>query len=109
IGGGAILPISDYVQYMPNFQQKVEEWGLTEEIEAQRQADGKYYMIPGLHEVAKHQYSVAIRQDLWDDAGLEHPKTWDEFAQQLAVIAEENPDLDHAMTDRWSINGPIEA
>ncbi|PRZ09537.1 carbohydrate ABC transporter substrate-binding protein (CUT1 family) [Isoptericola sp. CG 20/1183] len=109
IGGGAILPISDYVQYMPNFQQKVSDWGLTEEIEAQRQADGKYYMIPGLHEVAKHQYSVAIRQDLWDAAGLEHPTTWDEFAEQLAVIAEENPDLDHAMTDRWSINGPIEA
>lgn len=109
IGGGAILPISDYVQYMPNFQQKVADWDLTEEIEAQRQADGKYYMIPGLHEVAKHQYSVAIRQDLWDEAGLEHPATWDEFAEQLAVIAEENPDLDYAMTDRWSINGPIEA
>jgi putative aldouronate transport system substrate-binding protein len=109
IGGGAILPISDYVQHMPHFQQKVEEWGLTEEVEAQRQADGKYYMIPGLHEVAKHQYSIAIRQDLWDAAGLEHPTTWDEFAEQLATIAEENPDLAYPMTDRWSINGPIEA
>lgn len=109
IGGGAILPISDYVQYMPHFQQKVEDWDLTEEIEAQRQADGKYYMIPGIHEVAKHQYSIAIRQDLWDAAGLEHPTTWDEFAEQLATIAEENPDLAYPMTDRWSINGPVEA
>ncbi|WP_166845189.1 extracellular solute-binding protein [Isoptericola sp. BMS4] len=109
ISGGAILPISDYVQYMPNFQQKVEEWDLTDEVEAQRQADGKYYMIPGFHEVPKHQYSIAIRQDLWDDAGLEHPATWDEFAEQLKIIAEENPELDYAMTDRWSINGPIEA
>lgn len=109
IGSGAILPISDYVQHMPNFLEKVEEWGLQEEIDAQKQADGKYYMIPGLHEVPKPQYSLAIRQDLWDDAGLEHPKTWEEFSEQLAVIKKENPDLDFAMTDRWSVNGPLEA
>ena len=109
IGGGALLPISDYVQYMPNFQQKVEEWGLQAEVDQQKQEDGKYYMIPGLHEIPKPQYSVTIRQDLWDEAGLEHPKTWDEFQEQLATIAEENPDLDYAMTDRWSVNGPMEA
>ncbi|MBO0609293.1 ABC transporter substrate-binding protein [Myceligenerans salitolerans] len=110
VSGGALLPISDYVQYMPNFQQRVEEWDLQAEIDAQKQEDGKYYMIPGLHEVTiPGAYTVAIRQDLWDDAGLEHPATWDELADQLRVIKEENPELDYPMTDRWSINGPIEA
>ncbi|GAA1848595.1 extracellular solute-binding protein [Myceligenerans crystallogenes] len=109
VSSGALLPISDYVQHMPNFLQKVEDWGLQEEIDAQKKGDGKYYMIPGLHEVPKPQYSIAIRQDLWDDAGLEHPRTWDEFAEQLQVIKDENPDLKYPYSDRWSINGPIEA
>ncbi|WP_125773165.1 extracellular solute-binding protein [Antribacter gilvus] len=109
IGGGALLPISDYLEYMPNLQQKIEDWDLQEEFDAQKQADGKFYMIPGIHEAAKPQYSIAIRQDLWDKADLDHPKTYEEFAEQLAVIKEQNPDLAYPMTDRWSINGPIEA
>ena len=110
VSGGALLPISDYVQYMPNFQQKVEEWDLQAEIDAQKQEDGKYYMIPGIHEITiPGAYTVAIRKDLWEEAGLEHPKTWDELADQLQVIKDENPDLKYPMTDRWSINGPIEA
>ncbi|MBL0887213.1 ABC transporter substrate-binding protein [Myceligenerans indicum] len=110
VSGGALLPISDYVQYMPNFEQKVEEWGLGAEIDAQKQEDGKYYMIPGIHQVTiPGAYTVAIRKDLWDDAGLSEPATWDEFADQLKVIKQKNPDLDYPMTDRWSINGPIEA
>jgi putative aldouronate transport system substrate-binding protein len=110
VSGGALLPISDYVQYMPNFQQKIEEWGLQAEVDAQKKEDGKYYMIPGIHEVTiPGMYSVAIRKDLWDDAGLGQPATWDEFADQLRTIKAENPDLKYPMTDRWSINGPIEA
>ncbi|MFD2797636.1 extracellular solute-binding protein [Promicromonospora vindobonensis] len=110
VSGGALLPISDYVQYMPNFQQKVEEWDLQEEIDAQKQEDGKFYMIPGIHEITiPGAYTVAIRKDLWEEAGLEHPKTWDELAEQLQVIKDENPDLKYPMTDRWSTNGPIEA
>jgi putative aldouronate transport system substrate-binding protein len=107
--GGALLPVSDYLDYLPNFQDKVEKWGLQENLDRLRQADGKFYVLPGLHENPKPSYSVAIREDLWADAGLEDPKTWDEFADQLEVIKEENPELDYPYTERWSINGPMEA
>jgi putative aldouronate transport system substrate-binding protein len=107
--GGALLPVSDYLDYLPNFQDKVEKWGLQEDLDRLRQADGKFYVLPGLHENPKPSYSVAIREDLWADAGLEDPKTWDEFADQLEVIKEENPELDYPYTERWSINGPMEA
>jgi putative aldouronate transport system substrate-binding protein len=107
--GGALLPVSDYLDYLPNFQDKVEKWGLQEDLDRLRQADGKFYVLPGLHENPKPGYSIAIREDLWAEAGLEDPKTWDEFADQLEVIKEKNPELDYPYTERWSINGPMEA
>ncbi|GAA4699226.1 carbohydrate ABC transporter substrate-binding protein, CUT1 family [Promicromonospora umidemergens] len=107
--GGAVLPVSDYLDYLPNFMDKVEKWGLQEDLDRLRQADGKFYVLPGLHENPKPSYSVAIRGDWWEDAGLEDPKTWDEFADQLEVIKEEHPEIDYPYTERWSINGPMEA
>lgn len=103
VSGGALLPVSDYFQYMPNFTQKVEEWGLQDELDTHRQADGKIYQLPGLREVPDVQYTVVIREDLWENAGItEDPATWEEFQQQLAQVMEANPDLDYAMSDRWT-------
>lgn len=107
--GGAVLPVSDYLDYLPNFMDKVEKWGLQEDLDRLRQADGKFYVLPGLHENPKPSYSVAIRGDWWDEAGLENPKTWEEFADQLEVIKKEHPEIDYPYTERWSINGPMEA
>ncbi|AEG43256.1 carbohydrate ABC transporter substrate-binding protein (CUT1 family) [Isoptericola variabilis J7] len=109
VSGGALLPISDYVEHMPNFLDKIERWGLEAEIENLRQADGKYYLLPGIHEIAKPQYSIAIRKDLWEKAGLtEDPATWDEFATQLEAVKQANPELEYAFSDKWSINSPME-
>lgn len=107
--GGALLPVSDYLDYLPNFMDKVEKWGLQEDLDRTRQADGKFYVLPGLHENPKPSYSIAIRADLWEEQGLEDPETWEEFHQQLKIIDEAYPELDYAYSDRWSINGPIEA
>lgn len=107
--GGALLKVSDYLDYMPNFQDKIEKWGLQDDLDRTRDANGDFYVLPGLLEQAKPDYTIAIRADLWDEAGLEDPTTWDEFAEQLAVIQEEFPELDHPYTERWSINGPMEA
>lgn len=108
VSGGAILPVSDYFEYMPNFQQKIEDWGLEEELEAGEQEDGKNYLLPGLREVPDIQYSVMIRDDLWKAAGItEDPETWDEFAEQLATVKAANPDLQYALSDRWTDQTPL--
>lgn len=110
VAGGAILPVSDYLDHLPNFVDKVERWGLQDEIDNLRQEDGKFYLLPGLHEQPKPQYSFAIRKDLFEAAGItEEPATFDELAEQLEAVLAANPELDHAYTDRWSLNGPIEA
>ena len=104
VSGGALLPISDYVQYMPNFQKRVEDWDLQPYIDNLEQADGKYYMLPGLYESPQPQYSIAIRQDVWEKSGItEDPKTWDDFKDDLETLKAANPGV-WPMSDRWSQN-----
>ncbi|MFE5342831.1 extracellular solute-binding protein [Isoptericola sp. NPDC056578] len=103
VSGGALLPVSDYLEYMPNFAQKVEDWGLQDEIDNLRQDDGKYYILPGLREIPDVQYTVMINDDMWKKAGVtEDPATWDEFTEDLAKVKEANPGLDYAFSDRWT-------
>src|SRR5699024_7128891 len=62
IAGGAILPVSDYLEYLPNFTDKMEKWGLTEVIDNRlRQEDGKFYLLPGLRETIRAQYTYTVR------------------------------------------------
>jgi putative aldouronate transport system substrate-binding protein len=110
VSGGAILPVSDYLDYLPNFQQKVADWGLQEEVDNLRQDDGKFYMLPGIREIPDVQYSVVIRDDLWKKAGItEDPETWDDFVADLQKVQEANPELGHAFSDRWTDSQPLGA
>jgi putative aldouronate transport system substrate-binding protein len=108
VSGGAILPASDFVQYMPNYMDKVEKWGLEEDLDQLRQEDGKYYLFPGFREQPRPEYSFAVRSDIWEELGLSlEPATFDELRDQLRTVKEAYPDA-YPMTDRWSANGPIE-
>ncbi|GAA1976403.1 extracellular solute-binding protein [Isoptericola halotolerans] len=110
VSGGSLLPVSDYLEYLPNFRQKVEEWGLQEEIDNLRQDDDKYYMLPGIREIPDVQYSVVIRDDLWREAGItEDPQTWEEFAEDLQTVQDAHPELDYAFSDRWTDGQPLGA
>jgi multiple sugar transport system substrate-binding protein/putative aldouronate transport system substrate-binding protein len=92
VSSGAILPISDYVEHMPNFQKYVEEWDLADMIENLKQADGKYYMLPGLQEVSVPVFTLIIRKDVFDAVGAGTPETWDEMRDALVKIKAEYPD-----------------
>ncbi len=111
VSGGTLLPISDYVKYMPNFQARVKDWDLQDAIDNLKQADGKYYMLPGLYQSPQPQYSIAIRQDAWEKAGItEDPETWDDLKADLTKLKDANPGV-WPMSDRWSTtnNNPLGA
>ena len=110
IAGRAILPVSDYLEYLPNFRDKVEQWGLQEHIDKLLvQEDGKYYLLPGLRESPRPQYTYAVRADVWEELGLSfEPATFDDFAADLETVKAAYPDA-WPLTDRWSENGPLEA
>ncbi|NNN37497.1 extracellular solute-binding protein [Streptomyces sp. S3(2020)] len=106
VSSGAILPVSEYVHLMPNYQDKVKKWQLEPELDSIRQSDGKYYLLPGLHEKVKSGYSLSFRTDVLDRLGLALPETWDEVYDVLKALRAEYPDK-YPWTDRWSTNTPF--
>lgn len=105
VSSGAILPVSDYIDLMPNFKDKVERWGLDANLDTLRQEDGKYYVLPGLHEAVWQDYTIAVRTDIMEELGLEQPKDWDEFRDMLAAMKAAYPDV-YPLSDRFSIPTP---
>ncbi|WFE30307.1 extracellular solute-binding protein [Solwaraspora sp. WMMD791] len=108
VSSGAILPVSDYIDLMPHFQDKVAKWNLQGDIDSLRQQDGKFYLLPGLHEDVWTDYTIAVRTDILAELGLEEPATWDEFRDMLRAMKAAYPDV-YPMSDRWSIPTPLGA
>ncbi|MEZ3159021.1 sugar ABC transporter substrate-binding protein [Microbacterium sp. BWT-B31] len=107
VAGGALLPISDFTQYMPNFTDKVEKWGLQKDIDNLRQADGKFYLLPGVSEVVVPQYSYVVRKDIWDELGLSYePDTFDDFKAELEKVHKAYPDKD-VISDEFNSPDPL--
>ncbi|ASW54420.1 extracellular solute-binding protein [Plantactinospora sp. KBS50] len=104
IASGAILPVSDYLDLMPNFKDKVAKWKLESNIDGLRQADGKFYLLPGLHEAAWQDYTLAARTDVLEKLGIATPQTWDDITNMLRAIKQAYPDK-YPLSDRWS-NAP---
>src|SRR5699024_11854193 len=75
VASGTILPISDYVDLMPHFQEKVEKWEIEPFLEELRQKDDKYYLLPGVHENVWPDYTLAIRTDIVEELDLDMPRT----------------------------------
>src|SRR5690625_3882042 len=92
VSSGAVVPTSDYDEHMPNFRTYVEDWDLAEMIDNIKQADGKYYMLPGLQEVSAPVFSLVVRKDVFDEVAGGIPNTWDELRDALRAIKEECPD-----------------
>lgn len=89
---GAVLPMSEYVDYMPNFQRYSEEWDLTGMLDNLRQDDGRYYMAPGLQEVSVPTFTLIIRKDVFDEVGAPAPETWEDLRTGLELVKEKYPD-----------------
>ncbi len=93
VNGGQVVAISDWVQYMPNYQKCVKDWGIDQYLKVQLQANGKYYKLPGIWEAAGGGYAYMIRKDVWEAAGVditELEKTWtyDDFYEACKKVKE---------------------
>ena len=78
-GLGQLLPVTDVVDKM-----KDKAGGMVEPALALSAAKGDYWGMPyGLDAIAMY-----ARQDLLDEAGLDYPATWEEFAETAAALQE---------------------
>ena len=79
VAGGGVVAVSDYVQYMPNFSAFVEKYNMNPDLDTIRQNDGKFYRLPGMHQAALQDYTIEVREDIFEAAGYnvrELEKTW---------------------------------
>jgi len=101
VGGGAILAASDYTDKMPNFSDKVKKWNLEPDLATLRQADGKFYLFPGLHQTLALDYTLAARTDVLEADGLDIPGTWDELRTVLKKLKQKHPEVQFPFSDRF--------
>lgn len=91
VASGAILPVSDYIDLMPNFKAKVAKWHMEAQLDTLRQLDGKFYILPGMHEDVWPDYTYGIRTDILKQLNLKVPATLDEFHDVLAAMKKAYP------------------
>lgn len=89
---GALVPISDYEQWIPNFTERVKEFVLEDAVEAKKLQDGKLYYMPSLTDKPFYDGGLILRQDFLEAKGLSEPKTFDDLYGILKAYKEENPD-----------------
>ena len=115
VDGGAIVPISDYVQYMPYYTDFYNTYNLSADIQTITRANGKYYKLPGMKEANLINYSFVIRKDIWDAAGvdvvaLQKDWTWADLLDALikvkAYMVEQGmcSEDDYIWSDLWCGN-----
>ncbi|MCZ7436803.1 extracellular solute-binding protein [Micromonospora sp. WMMC241] len=105
VSSGAILPVSDYLDLMPHFKEKLEKWNLQPEMDTLRQEDGKFYLLPGLHEKPWQDYTLAVRTDVLEQLKIPSPTTWDEVYTMLKAMKAAHPDL-YPLSDRFGKPNP---
>lgn len=88
---GALVPISDYADWTPNFNERVAEFGLQDKVDSLSLEDGKRYYMPSLTDKPFYDGGLILRQDFLDAKGLEAPKTYDDLYNILKAYKEENP------------------
>jgi putative aldouronate transport system substrate-binding protein len=91
VDGGAVVAVSDYVKYMPNFTAFYNKYNMKPDVDTIVKADGKFYRLPGMHEKALQDYTMMFRKDIFDAAGynleeLEKTWTWDDLYDILVGV-----------------------
>ncbi len=88
---GALVAISDYSDWTPNFNKMVEKFGMEDELKQLNLKDGKRYYMPSLTDVPFYDGGLILREDLLEKYGLDTPKTFDDLYNVLKVFKKYNP------------------
>lgn len=91
VDGGAVVAVSDYTQYMPNFTYFYDTYNMKADVDTIVRADGKFYRLPGMHEMAIQDYTIIVRDDIFKAAGydvaeLEKTWTWESLYDVLVGV-----------------------
>ncbi|GHV52761.1 sugar ABC transporter substrate-binding protein [Spirochaetia bacterium] len=88
---GAIVPISDYPQWTPEWNARVQEFGIQADVDALKLKDGKRYSLPSLTDVPFYDGGLILREDVLAKYKLPAPKTYDDLYAVLKAYKADNP------------------
>jgi putative aldouronate transport system substrate-binding protein len=88
---GAILPVSDYSNWTPNWNDRVTEFGLKADVDRLKLKDGKLYLLPSLYDQPFYDAGLLLREDLLAKYGLPAPKTFDDLYNIAKAYKKDNP------------------
>jgi putative aldouronate transport system substrate-binding protein len=88
---GAIVSISDYVSWTPNWNTWVNEFNLQADVDSLKLKDGKRYSLPRLFDAPFYDGGLVLREDVLNKYGLSAPRTFDELYTILKAYKKDNP------------------
>lgn len=89
---GAAVAISDYPDWTPNFNARVAEFGLENDVEQLKLGDGKRYYMPQLFDKPFYDGGLILREDYLEAKGFAAPKTFDDLYEILKAYKADYPD-----------------
>jgi sn-glycerol 3-phosphate transport system substrate-binding protein len=98
INGDYIIPLDDYINAMPDAQAYLNDFYPA--FLANSRYDGKIWSIPFQRSVVVLYYN----QDLFDEAGLQPPTSWETWAEAARQLTRREGD----QVTRWGIEYPSE-
>lgn len=107
VTSGQILPISDYVKQLPNYSKNLKDWGISDDLKTITQSDGKYYVLPELHQSYIQDYSICMRTDILKKNNITAPDSWDDFEAALKKLKEIYPNVT-PFSDRWQLGATMQ-
>lgn len=88
---GRLVPINNYEYLMPNYMNYIKTNGLKEEVDALRDKNGNYYVLPGFQREIQVQQWI-YRRDLFEENKISMPATYDELYSALTSLKRLYPD-----------------
>ncbi|SHH84402.1 extracellular solute-binding protein [Clostridium grantii] len=90
---GILLPISDYLDKLPNMKKYLDENGFDADMDNLVQEDGKFYTLPTKCKDTRIQlHSWLIREDIFEKNNIAIPTTLDEVYEAGKKLKEIYPD-----------------
>lgn len=92
---GILIPFSDYMDKLPNFSNVIETNNMQDALDEIRQADGKFYKLPGLKDKLLYDSGLFISRKALDKYGitqLSQMRTFDDLYSLMKSYKNDNPD-----------------
>lgn len=88
---GMLLPVSDYLDQLPNLKKIIDEWDLADTVEDISETDGKFYVLPTMNKTLTGTECFGIREDIFKKHNIPEPTTYEELYQAMKQLKELYP------------------